>query len=135
MLEPVTTVALSSVLKHVLTWLINLRRAGKARKLESLEAINQVILAVRRTNVYSRAREVGMPDINAEAELTVLWTELSFSLQRLGLTKLAKRCDVTGRYWSSPANFSKEWLDQADVRLEAVEKLARQVKVEIQRSP
>ncbi len=135
MLEPTTTAALSAVLKHVLTWLTNLRRASDARKNESLEAVNQVIIAARRTSVYSRAHETGNVDMKVEAELATLWTELSFELQRLGLTKLAKRCDVTGRYWASPTSFSKEWLNQADVGLEAVEKLARQVKAEIQSKP
>lgn len=135
MIEPIITSAISAVIKHVITWLTNLRRAGDARKHESLEAINQVITAARRTNVYNRARETGNPDPRIEAELAVIWTELGFELQRLGLIKLAKRCDVTGRYWSSPTSFSKEWLDQADVGLEAVEKLARQIKVEIQFKP
>lgn len=132
MLDPSTTAALSAVLKHVFTWLTNLRRAGNTRKHESLVAINQVIIAIRKTNVYSRAVQSGVTDLTVESELAVLWTQLGFELQRLGLTKLAKRCDVTGRYWSSPASFSKEWLDQAEVGLDAVEKLALKVKAEIQ---
>ena len=132
MLDPTTSGALSAALKHVLTWLTNLRRAGNSRKQASLEAINQVILAIRKTSVYSRALESGNTDLSIESELAVLWTELGFELQRLGLIKLAKRCDVAGRYWSSPKSFSKEWLDQAEVGLDAVEKLAIQLKAEIQ---
>lgn len=133
--EPTTSAALSAALKHVLTWLTNLKRAGDSRKQESLKAVNQVIVAIRKTSVYSRALELGNADLGIESELAVLWTELGFELQALGLTKLAKRCDVTGRYWSSPKSFSKEWLDQAEVGLDAVEKLALQVKAEIQNKP
>lgn len=49
--------------------------------------------------------------------------------------KLAKRCDVAGRHWSSPTSFSKEWLDKAEVGLDAVEKLAQKVKAEVQSQP
>lgn len=135
MVDPMTTYALNALLKHALTWLTNLRRAGDARKRESLKALNQVIVAVRKTSVYNRARETVGADLAVEAELAVLWTELSFELQNLGLTKLAKKCDVKGRYWAAPENFSSEWLERAEIGLETVEQLARRIKAEIQSKP
>lgn len=135
MLDPITANAVSALIKHVLSWLTNLRRAGDPRKKESLKALNKVIVAVRKTSVYSRAREAENAVLTVEAELVVLWTELSFELQSLGLNKLAKKCDVLGRYLAAPENFSKEWLEQAEVGLEAVEQLAIRVKAEIQSRP
>lgn len=132
MIDPITQIAVSALLKHVLSWLTNLKRAGEARKRESLNALNKVIVAVRKTSVYSRDRETGGADLTIEAELAVLWTELSFELQTLGLTKLAKKCDVKGRYWAAPESFTKEWLAQAEIGLETVEQLARRIKAEIQ---
>lgn len=130
MIDPITSKSVSELLKHVLRWLYNLKGAGDARKNQSFDALNKVIIAVRRTTVYSRAREVGGVNLDVEADLAVLWTELGFELQRLGITKLAKKCDVKGRYWAAPESFSREWLEQAEVSLEAVEKLAIKIKAE-----
>jgi hypothetical protein len=54
MIDPITSKAVSELLKHVLSWLYNLKRAGDVRKNESLVALNKVIIAVRRTSVYPR---------------------------------------------------------------------------------
>lgn len=132
MIDPITSRAVSELLKHVLSWLYNLKRAGDDRKNESLAALNKVIIAVRRTSVYTRSREVGGVDLSVESELAVLWTELAFELQSLGLTKLAKKCDVKGRYWAAPESFSHEWLEQAEIGLETIEQLAIRIKAETQ---
>ena len=122
---------LYTLINHVKTWLNNLGRAGEQRKAESLNAVNAVILAVRKTNVYYRARKSGISDHIVEAELAVCWTALSFELDRLELKALAKKCDVTGRYWSVPTSYSKEWLTEASIGLDVIEQLARRVKTEI----
>ena len=62
-----------------------------------------------------------------------MWTELSFKLADLKLSKLAKRCDIKGRYWANPAQFDAEFLQKADVGLETMERLARQMVAEIER--
>ncbi|MDH4219736.1 MAG: hypothetical protein OEW23_13280, partial [Candidatus Aminicenantes bacterium] len=60
-----------------------------------------------------------------ERKLSLLWTELSFRLEDLGLEKLANRCSIMGRYWADPAVFTQDFLDTADTRrLSDIEKLA-----------
>jgi hypothetical protein len=56
-----------------------------------------------------------------------MWTELGFRLNDLKLTKLAKRCDIKGRYWADPARYDSNFLEKADVGLERMEQLARQM--------
>lgn len=64
-------------------------------------------------------------DYAKEEQLTTLWTRLSFELQALGVTKLAKRCDIAARYWTDPDNFSLDFLTRARARLEDLEREAR----------
>jgi hypothetical protein len=59
-----------------------------------------------------------------ENELSLLWTNLSFRLADLGLSALAKKCDIKGRHWANPGQFDDEYLDRADVKLETMEKTA-----------
>ena len=68
-----------------------------------------------------------------EAKLSEKWTELGFRLTDLGLSKLAKRCDIKGRYWANPAGFDSDFLQRADVGLVRMEQLARQMVAEIER--
>jgi hypothetical protein len=44
---------------------------------------------------------------------------------------LAKRCDITGRYWADPTQFDQEFLQRADVGLARMEQLARRLVAEI----
>ena len=123
---------LSALAKYIAQWLRGLRKASAERKAECIRAINAVIVGVRRTQAYTRQRDLGSPDHRTEADLAVMWTQLGHELERLKVPKLAKRCDVKGQYWASPERFSTEWLDQADVGLSAVDALARQLKAQVQ---
>ncbi len=60
---------------------------------ESVDALRKVVNAERKTSVYMcQLKETGNRSHNTEAELAVVWTELSFALQDLGVSKLAKCC-------------------------------------------
>ena len=134
-MAPLADSSLWELVKHLKQWLINLRRAGRARKRESIDALRAVIVAARATRVYLRRLAAnGQHDHDEEARLARLWTELGFVLADLGLGALAKRCDVSGRYWSDPAQFEREFLDRADIGLERMEQLARQMVAEVERS-
>lgn len=133
-MAPITDSALWELVKHLKQWLTNLRRAGQERKRQSIDALRAVIVASRATRVYlRRLADTGRADHGEEARLASLWTELGFVLADLGLGALAKRCDITGRYWSDPAQFDREYLDKADIGLERMEKLARQTVTEVER--
>lgn len=133
-MELVTDISLWQLIRHLKQWLINLRKAGLARKAESVEALRAVIVAARETSAYMRRlSETGQQDHKVEAELAATWTRLSFLLTDLKLTKLAKRCDIKGRYWANPGQFDPAFLEKADVGLERMEQLARQTLAEIDR--
>ena len=120
------------LIKHTGSWLGNLKRAKDKRKKESIEALRKVVIAARKTSVYMRqVQETGNRSHKTEAELAVLWTELSFALQDLGVDKLAKRCYIKGKQWADPSQFDKDYLDKADVGLEKMEQLANDVLLEI----
>ena len=118
--------------KFLVQWMRGLGRASDERKTECLAAIDAVIIATRKTQAYSRTRDDGRSDPKTEETLAILWTKLGLKLDRLKVKKLAKRCDIKGKYWADPKQFSSEWLAQADVGLESVDKLARQLKARIQ---
>ena len=127
-MDVVTDLNLWTLIRHAGRWLVNLSRAGRARREASRAALRGVVVAARRTRRYLRAvDEAGERDATREAELSALWSELGFRLADLGLGKLAKRCDVTGRYWADPETFDAHFLAQADVGLERMERLAREV--------
>lgn len=133
-MELITDISLWELVKHLKQWLVNLRNAGQARKTESIDALRAVIVAARQTSAYvRRLNELGQQDHAEEANLTAMWTELSFKLADLKLSKLAKRCDIKGRYWANPAQIDAEFLEKADVGLERMEQLARQMVAEIER--
>lgn len=114
-----------TIITHVKKWVTNLLRAKSERKKQSKEALRAVIRAVRETTIYLRnLREGGQKSIDRERELSLLWTELSFKLEDLGLKKLANRCSLKGRYWADPTAFNKNFLNQADIRLTDIEQLA-----------
>lgn len=125
-MEPITGVSLWELAKHAGMWLTNLKRARLARKRESVTALRQVVIAARRTAVYLRQlRDTGRRDHATETELTTRWTELGFALDDLELDKLAKRCQISGRYWADPADMDPVFLDKADVGLRRMEQLAQ----------
>ena len=128
-----TDLSLWLLLRHLKQWLTNLRRAGKARKHESIRALRGVILAARRTTAYLRKLDkTATPDHAQEAGLAEAWTRLGFELKDLGLGDLAKRCDVSGRYWADPEQFDDDFIERADIGLKRMEQLARQLVAEIE---
>ena len=121
----ITTTEWLSILAHLKKWVANLKRANKERKLQSKEALRSVITAVRETEVYMRKlREGGRKSIKTERKLSILWTNLAFKLEDLDLDKLAKRCQIKGRYWADSSKFSEQFLKQAGTRLSDIEKTA-----------
>jgi len=122
------------IFKHVRSWLTNLSRAGEARKTESVKALREVITAARETAVYVRQmQDSGKRDHDAERHLAVLWTRLGFALRDLGIEKLAKRCQITGKDWAKPGHYAPDFLDKADISLERMETLATQILHQINR--
>jgi hypothetical protein len=122
-LSTLGAVEVRALLGHVARWLANLRRAGDARKRESVAALRDVIVAVRRTSAYLRTRG-DAPSLEVEQALSETWTRLGFRLRDLGVEALAKRCDVSGRHWADPASLDADFLEKADVSLASIERLA-----------
>jgi hypothetical protein len=113
------------LLTHVKKWVTNLLRAGQQRKEQSKDALRNVIRAVRETEIYVRhLNEGGKKSIDTERELSLRWTNLSFSLEDLKIETLAKRCRIKGQYWADPSRFDREFLDKAGTKLSEVEKVA-----------
>lgn len=134
MLEIVSAISLWELVKHTGRWIGNLQRARIARKRESVEALRKVILAARRTTIYlRRLRETGRRDHRSETEIALLWTELGFALEDLGIGKLAKRCRIKGIEWAEPDRLDSDYLEKADVGLERMEELAGEILREIDR--
>jgi hypothetical protein len=128
----ISDISLWALFRHLGSWLGNLSRARQQRKRESIEALRAVVVAARHTQAYLRQLEdTGQRNHATEANLAGLWTELGFRLNDLGLTKLAKRCDIRGRYWADPNILDADFLQRADIGLERMEQLARQLLAEI----
>ena len=126
-------ISLWALFRHLGSWLGNLSRARQQRKGESIEALRAVVVAARHTQAYLRQLEdTGQQNHATEADLAGLWTELGFRLNDLGLTRLAKRCDIRGRYWADPNILDADFLQRADIGLERMEQLARQLLAEIE---
>jgi hypothetical protein len=129
----ISDISLWALFRHLGSWLGNLSRARQQRKRESIEALRAVVVAARHTQAYLRQLEdTGQQNHATEANLAGLWTELGFRLIDLGLTKLAKRCDIRGRYWADPNVLDADFLQRADIGLERMEQLARQLLAEIE---
>jgi hypothetical protein len=129
----ISDISLWTLLRHLGSWLGNLSRARQQRKRESIEALRAVVIAARHTQAYLRQLDdTGQQNHTIEANLAGLWTELGFRLNDLGLTKLAKRCDIRGRYWADPNILDADFLQRADIGLERMEQLARQLLAEIE---
>ena len=132
MADLVTSVSLSELIKHTASWLRNLHRASKERKRESIDALRGVITASRKTAVYVRQlNKKRERQFDRENELSEMWTRLSFRLYDLGLAQLAKKCDMKGRHWADPEQFDEKFLTQADLGLDTMEKLAKQILKEL----
>lgn len=133
MIEILSGISLWELVKHAGSWVSNLKRAKNTRKQASIDALRKVVIAARKTSVYMRQlQETGKQSHETETELAVLWTELGFALEDLGVTKLAKRCYIKGKQWADPSQFDQDFLEKADVGLEKMEQLATQVLGEIQ---
>jgi hypothetical protein len=129
----ISDISLWALFRHLGSWLGNLSRARQQRKRESIEALRAVVVAARHTQAYLRQLDdTGQQNHAIEANLAGLWTELGFRLNDLGLTRLAKRCDIRGRYWADPNILDADFLQRADIGLERMEQLARQLLAEIE---
>ncbi len=127
-MDGLTATLLWEIFKHVRSWLSNLNRASASRKQQSIAALHGVISAARETAVYLRhIKESGQTNHQTEAHLAVLWTDLGFALEDLGINKLAKRCQIKGRLWADPEHYDKGFITKADLSLERMEQLARQI--------
>jgi hypothetical protein len=125
---------LIELLNHATRWLSNLRRANSQRQIQSIKALRKVITASRETAVYLRQlASTRKSDHATERHLAVLWTELGFALEDLGLDRLAKRCHVTGKHWSDPTFYDQDFLAKADVSLERMEQIARNLLSDLER--
>ncbi len=127
-MDKISAGLLWDIFKHVRSWLANLDRASEVRKQQSIRALRDVIKASRETAVYMRQlKDKGEIDHSIESRLSVLWTELGFSLQDLGINKLAKRCQIKGRHWANPDQYDTDFIQKADVSLERMESLANEI--------
>ena len=134
MIEGITAISIWELVKHARIWITNLTKAKAARKRESVDALRKVIIAARRTRVYTRQLiETKKRSHKIENELAVLWTELSFALEDIGLKKLAKKCMISGKHWADPESYDTEYLKKADIGLESMEKLASNLLKSIKR--
>jgi hypothetical protein len=133
-MEIINVNLLWTLFKHARSWLANLSRANEARKQQSIRALRDIISASRETAVYIRLmNESGKRDHNTEAHLARLWTELGFALEDLGITKLAKRCQISGTHWADPSHYDEEFIRKADISLESMERQAREILHQINR--
>lgn len=131
-LETLATPATAKeIASHVVKWLVNLKRASDDRKSQSLRAVSKVVTLVRVTTAYSRGLKAGKQDFNTEAYLAGQWSELAFELTQLKLDALAKKCDLKSRYWANPEQFLPEFLADADISFDTVERVARDMSIQI----
>ncbi|MCB1659671.1 MAG: hypothetical protein KDI39_15745 [Pseudomonadales bacterium] len=123
--EMVGKTVISAVITHIVKWIANLNRAGNARKQQSEECLQRVIIAVRKTAVYCRYLDNGNnPDYVRESDISCEWTALALELEKLKLTALAKKCRVKGWYWEDQGRFDEVFLKEAQVSFEHIEKSA-----------
>ena len=78
-------------------------------------------------------KDTGIRCHDTEAHLSILWTELGFALQDIGINKLAKRCQIKGKHWASPDHYDNDFLQKADISLDRMEKLANEILLQIDR--
>ena len=135
MVIEVTQTTWLALFTHLKKWATNLRRANMARKAESMDALQDVIRAVRKTAIYlRRIKRRGDRTEEKEEELSLMWTNLGFKLEDLNLSSLARKCQISGKHWSDPEHYSQDFLNKADVSLESIEKLALTLIQEIKKN-
>ena len=123
-----------TIITHVKKWVTNLLRAKEKRKRESKDALRAIIRAAQETWLYLRdLRQGGSKSIDKEGSLSLLWTELSFKLDDIGLKSLSERCSMMGRYWADPALFDDESLNTAQDRMFNIEHIAQEGLDEIEK--
>lgn len=128
MIEVLSPAALWDLIKNASSWLVNLRRANHTRQQASVNALRKVVIAARKTAVYMRQLDdTQQRHYPTEIELATLWTELSFALDDLKVTKLAKRCLINGKQWADPKKMDNDFLAKADAGLDRIEQLANQL--------
>lgn len=128
----ISSALLWEIFKHAGSWLTNLNRANDVRKQQSIRALRNIILAARETAVYVRQLDdTSARDHANEKHLSALWTDLSFSLEDLGLNKLAKRCNIKGKQWANPDHYDADFIKKADVSLDRMERLAQEILLKI----
>ena len=128
MIELITSLSLWELVKHGTGWIANLSRAGRKRKEESREALRQVIVAARLTRSYCiHILEKDKRKEEREQELIRSWTELSFTLQDLGLSLLAGKCDLQGKTWSDRWTGDRSVLKKIIASLDKTEAAAREM--------
>lgn len=133
-MENISAGLLWEIFKHARSWLANLRRAGEDRKRQSVQALRRIVTAARETAVYMRQlEETGRRNHATETRLSVVWTELGFELEDLGIENLAGRCQIRGKQWSNPDEYDREFLRKADVSLDRMEQSALEILREIKR--
>jgi hypothetical protein len=105
------------------------------RKVASIKAVRKVITSSRETTVYIRqlSDNGNNRDHGTERHLSLLWTELGFDLEDLEIKNLAKRCQIKGKHWSNPSHYDEDFLQKADISLDRMERIAREVLAEINR--
>jgi len=130
----ISTALLWEIFKHAGSWLSNLNRASDKRKQQSINALRNIILASRETAVYIRQmNDTSSRDHTTEKHLSALWTDLGFALEDLGISKLAKRCNIKGKQWATPDHYDADFIKKADVSLDRMERLAQEILLKIQR--
>ena len=121
-----------AIISHVKKWVTNLIRANKERKEQSIDALRAVVQAARKTKIYSPyLHKEDNKSIDKKAELSALWTDLSFALVDIGLIKLSKSCNNLGSYWADPAAFEENFIETLGNRLQDIEERARKSLKEI----
>lgn len=54
--------------------------------------------------------DCGKRDHKTEHHLSLLWTKLGFTLENLGIDKLAKHFQISGKHWSTPDHYDPAFL-------------------------
>lgn len=127
-MDNISAELLWSLFKNARSWLANLNRASDERKKQSISALRGIIKASRETAVYIREmKDHKARDYDKENHLSLLWTELGFALEDLKIFKLAKRCQIQGKQWSDPDHYEQDFIEKADISLDRMEQLAREI--------
>lgn len=128
------SLGLADLLTHCVKWLAQLDRAKVARKKESKDALVAVIQAARATQVYLRElNDTQQRNYKTETSITKDWTELGQACQDLGLIALAKRCEVSARYWADPEQLGNEFIERADIKTDSIIQRAKQALAAIEK--